>query len=52
MSDIIRVWRVTKKPSLEEYKSVLKIVAIGVVIIGTIGFAIQMLWEFFLRRFF
>jgi protein transport protein SEC61 subunit gamma-like protein len=37
------VLRVTKKPSKQEFYTVVKVSAIGMVIIGVIGFAIQML---------
>ena len=40
-----RVFRVTKKPSMEEYKSIVKVSAIGIAVIGIIGFIIQLLWQ-------
>jgi protein transport protein SEC61 subunit gamma-like protein len=40
-----RVLRVTKKPDSVEFKTIVKISALGIVIIGTIGFVIQMLKE-------
>jgi len=40
-----RVFRVTKKPSMEEYKGIVKISAIGIAVIGLIGFLIDILWQ-------
>lgn len=40
-----RVWKVTKKPTKKEYFLTFKIVLIGLVIIGLIGFIIAMLWQ-------
>jgi len=36
-----RVLRITKKPSMEEFKITLKVTGIGLLIIGLIGFLIQ-----------
>lgn len=38
----IRVLRLTKKPSMIEFKTIVKASAIGIMIIGLIGFLIQM----------
>lgn len=40
-----RVFQVTKKPTNEELKIVVKVTAIGIAIIGGIGFLIHLLWE-------
>ncbi len=45
--EAIRVFKVTKKPSMEELKIVLKVSGIGMLIIGAIGFFIQVLWQMF-----
>jgi len=37
-----RVLKITKKPSLDEYKMTAKATGLGIVIIGTIGFIITM----------
>lgn len=37
----LRVWRLLKKPSSEEFKTVSKVSAIGILIIGAVGFAIS-----------
>ena len=36
-----RVFRVTRKPTPEEFKTIVKVTSIGALIIGTIGFIIQ-----------
>ena len=35
-----RVWHVLRKPTMEEFKSIAKISAIGILVIGLIGFVI------------
>ena len=40
IKETIRVLRITKKPSKEEYVSTLKITGLGVAVIGAIGFII------------
>lgn len=42
-----RVLRVTKKPTKEEFKIIVKVSAIGLLIIGLIGFIIQVLKQAF-----
>ncbi len=37
----LRVWKVLKKPSSEEFKTVAKVSAIGILILGALGFAIS-----------
>ena len=41
-----RVWRLLKKPTVEEIKTVSKVSAIGILIIGAIGFAISVVMSF------
>ena len=36
-----RVWRLLKKPTMDEIKTVSKVSAIGILIIGALGFAIS-----------
>ena len=36
-----RVWHILKKPSAEEFKSVAKVSAIGILVIGAMGFIIS-----------
>jgi len=40
-----RVLKVTKKPSTEEFKSIVKVTGVGILIIGLIGFLIHFLKE-------
>ncbi len=40
LKETIRVLRITKKPSKEEYISIVKITGLGIAIIGALGFAI------------
>ncbi|RMD65802.1 protein translocase SEC61 complex subunit gamma [Candidatus Pacearchaeota archaeon] len=35
-----RVWKLLRKPSAEEFKTVAKVSAIGILIVGAIGFII------------
>ena len=37
----VRVWKLLKKPTPEEFKTVSKVSAVGILIIGVIGFAIS-----------
>ena len=39
-----RVFKITKKPSKEEFKAIVKVSSIGILIIGVIGFIIQIAW--------
>ena len=43
MVECVRVLKVTKKPTTEEFKTVVKVCALGTVIIGLIGFFIQLI---------
>ena len=36
----VRVWQILRKPSGEEYRTVAKISALGLLIVGVLGFAI------------
>ena len=38
----VRVWRILKKPSSEEFKTVSKVSALGILILGLIGFLISL----------
>jgi len=42
----LRVWKLLKKPSNYEFKSVAKVSAIGLIAIGFIGFVIHTLMGF------
>ena len=41
--ECLRVLRVTKKPTMEEFKTIVKVSGLGIIIIGMIGFFIQMI---------
>ena len=41
----LRVWRLLKKPSMEEFKTISKVSAIGLLVIGAIGFAISIVMK-------
>ena len=43
----IRVWHLLKKPDKQEFITVAKVSALGLGLIGVIGFAISMLMGFF-----
>ena len=42
-----RVWHILKKPSSEEFKTVSKVSAIGILILGAVGFFISDLIRIF-----
>lgn len=41
--ECIRVLKATKKPTNEEFKAIVKISGLGMVVIGLLGFVIQLL---------
>jgi len=45
IQECIRVFRITRKPSGEEFKIIVKVSGIGILVIGLIGFAVHILWE-------
>jgi protein transport protein SEC61 subunit gamma-like protein len=38
-----RVWRLLKKPSMNEFKTISKVTAIGLLIVGALGFVITII---------
>ncbi len=44
-----RVWQLTRKPSKSELIAIVKVTGIGILIIGLLGFIINMLWQLVLR---
>ncbi len=42
----VRVWHLLRKPSMDEFKAVSKISAIGLGLIGVLGFAITIIMNF------
>lgn len=47
--ECVRVLKVTKKPSGPEYKAIVKVSALGIAIIGLVGFVIQMIRQLLFR---
>jgi protein transport protein SEC61 subunit gamma and related proteins len=45
--ECIRVFKVTKKPSMDEFKIIVKVSGIGMLLIGIIGFIVQVVWQVF-----
>ncbi len=45
LNEYMRVLRVTKKPDSVEFKTIIKVSGIGILLIGLIGFIIQLSWE-------
>jgi protein transport protein SEC61 subunit gamma-like protein len=43
--EYLRVLKITSKPSRSEFKNIFKITGIGILIIGFIGFVIQMIYQ-------
>ncbi|MGM5480106.1 MAG: protein translocase SEC61 complex subunit gamma [Nanobdellota archaeon] len=41
--ECVRVFKITKKPEREEYKSLLKVSGLGILLIGLIGFIIHLI---------
>ena len=41
LSECVRVLKVTKKPTGEEFKTIVKVSGVGIAIIGAIGFVIH-----------
>ncbi|HLC86376.1 MAG TPA: protein translocase SEC61 complex subunit gamma [Candidatus Nanoarchaeia archaeon] len=44
-----RVWQVTKKPTKDELKVIVKVTGMGILIIGLLGFIINIAWQLFLK---
>jgi protein transport protein SEC61 subunit gamma-like protein len=45
IKECIRVFKITKKPQSLEFKSIVKVTGIGILIIGLIGFIINITWQ-------
>ncbi|MFQ5474831.1 MAG: protein translocase SEC61 complex subunit gamma [Candidatus Nanoarchaeia archaeon] len=43
-----RVLKVTKKPSNEEFKTIVKVTGLGMTVIGMVGFLVQLVKELLL----
>ena len=46
VAECVRVLRVTKKPTKEEYKTIVKVTGIGIFVLGLIGFFAVMIKQF------
>ncbi len=46
--ECVRVIKVTKKPTAMEFKTIVKVSALGIALIGLLGFLTQMIKEIFL----
>ena len=44
MAEYVRVFKITHKPTMDEFKGIIKVSAIGIAIIGGIGFLIHVIW--------
>lgn len=45
ISEYVRVFKITHKPNLEEFKAIVKISGIGLGIIGLLGFIVHIAWN-------
>ena len=45
IKELIRVFRITKKPSKSEFSAIVKVSSIGIAIIGLLGFIIAIVVE-------
>jgi protein transport protein SEC61 subunit gamma-like protein len=43
----VRVWHVLRKPTMNEFKGMAKISALGILVIGAIGFLVSIVLSFF-----
>lgn len=48
-AECIRVLTITKKPDLAEYKTVVKVSGLGIVIIGLIGFVVTIIRQLVIK---
>ncbi|MFH0712121.1 MAG: protein translocase SEC61 complex subunit gamma [archaeon] len=44
----LRVWRLLKKPTMSEFKTISKVSAIGLLVIGALGFTISVAMKIFI----
>lgn len=47
LNQSIRVWRLLKEPTKEEFKTISKVSAIGLGLIGILGFLINLVMTYF-----
>lgn len=41
--ECVRVFKITKKPTKEEYKAIMKVSGLGILLIGLIGFIVHVI---------
>jgi len=49
LSKCIRVWKVLRKPSRQEFLTVAKVSAVGILVVGLVGFIVATIIRFFLK---
>jgi len=49
LREYLRVLRVTKKPTGEEFKTIMKVSGLGILALGLMGFLLQMIRYFFFK---
>ena len=47
LQQCVRVWHILRKPTMQEFKTVSKVAAMGILIIGAMGFIISVILSFF-----
>lgn len=52
LRELIKVWRLSKKPSKKDFFLTSKIVVVGFIIIGLVGFLMELIWQLLLSNFF
>ena len=50
VKECLRVLRITKKPTKEEFKTISKVSGLGILIIGLIGFLISLVRSLFFNK--
>ena len=49
VKECVRVLHITKKPTKDEFKTMVKVSGLGMIIIGLIGFIVTMARQFFFK---
>ncbi|MBS3072949.1 protein translocase SEC61 complex subunit gamma [Candidatus Pacearchaeota archaeon] len=45
----LRVWKVLRKPSKQEFLTIAKVSAVGILVIGLVGFIVSTIIRYFLK---
>ena len=45
IAQCVRVLKITKKPTKEEFRTIVKVTGLGIAVIGFIGFLLHVIWE-------